>query len=190
MSKGRVKQDLPAVNGRIWLLGDSVNTDDIVPSRVLTEQDEKKLLSATLELLLPEFASSVRKGDVIVAGRNFGCGSSREEAVYVLKRLGVGAIVAKSFSRIFFRNCINLGLPPITLKEDFKLTQNEESKDSDWFSEIGEQGQEVVVDFSNGIVKNQNSGEKFEFSPYPPFIKSILASGGLIPYLRRSFEKQ
>ena len=182
--------ELKPVIGTIWVLGDSVNTDLIVPSRVLTEQDEIELLSATLEIPLPEFSSNVKAGDIIVAGSNFGCGSSREEAVYVLKKLGVGTIVAKSFSRIFFRNCINLGLPPITLKEDLKILEEEQDDSAELKSNLGKRGDKVVVDFQEGIVKNETTGENFEFSPFPPFIKSILSLGGLIPYLRRSSKNE
>jgi 3-isopropylmalate/(R)-2-methylmalate dehydratase small subunit len=158
------------IKGRIWKLGDSVDTDVIVPSRVLTEQDEKKLLAATLENVKPAFTKDVSIGDVIIAGKNFGCGSSREEAVFVLKKLGIRAIIAKSFARIFYRNCINLGLPPILLLEG-----KPES--------LGEEGQTLEIDFEKGTILSQHTKKQHKFLPFPPFVQDILSAGGAIPYI-------
>ncbi len=166
---------IEVIRGRIWRLGDSINTDLIVPSRVLTEPDKEKLLSATLEVPLPNFAQNVQKGDIIVGGKDFGCGSSREEAVYVLKELGIVAIVAESFSRIYYRNCINLGLPPIVIDDDLDA--------------LGNQGETIEINFTNGIVHNLKGERIYRFKPFPPFIKKILDAGGMIPFLQKSRNK-
>ncbi len=166
---------LPNISGRIWVLGDNIDTDLIVPSRVLTDSDPAELLSATLENLIPEFALNVKEGDILVAGRNFGCGSSREEAVFVLKELGVAAIVAKSFARIFFRNCINLGLPAIEpQRPNFKVT------------DIGDQGDIIEINFQTGQISNPKQKTRaLNFEPFPPFLAEILKAGGILATLQK-----
>ena len=163
----------PSIKGRIWLLGDSIDTDLIVPSRVLTEQDPTKLLAATLENIIPSFAEQVQQGDIIVAGTNFGCGSSREEAVFVLKELGIQAIIASSFARIFFRNAINLGLPPIKLAEAPSL---------------GTQGDVVEILWQEGTIHNLTQGIQQNFPPFPPFLLNYVRSGGALNLLRQKLE--
>ncbi|MHA1745936.1 MAG: LeuD/DmdB family oxidoreductase small subunit [Promethearchaeota archaeon] len=163
--------NLMALEGRIWLLGDQIDTDLIVPSRVLTEQDPQKLLDATLETVFPDFAHQVQPGDILVAGKNFGCGSSREEAVFVLKQLGITAIIAESFARIYFRNCINLGLYPITLVKRGPL---------------GAHHDRIRIDFSKGTIENLSSHTQKKFQPYPPFIRQYLEQGGAITQLKNS----
>lgn len=157
--------------GFLWVLGDEINTDDIVPSHVLTCQDESELVQATLEYKIPRFSCDVSPGDWIVAGKNFGCGSSREEAVYVFKKLKIDGIIAHSFARIFFRNAINLGLPVISMENALQ---------------IGEKGDKIKVDLENGSISNLNSIRNFEFTPFPEFIQKIISVGGLLNYLREN----
>lgn len=163
--------DLTTLEGRIWLLGDQIDTDLIVPSHVLTEQDPQKILNATFESIFPNFASQVQPGDILVAGKNFGCGSSREEAVFVLKQLGITAVIAESFARIYFRNCINLGLYPITLAER---------------GPIGAHHDKIHIDFSTGTIENLSTQQKMNFHPYPPFIRHYLEQEGAITQLKNS----
>ncbi|MCF2139894.1 MAG: 3-isopropylmalate dehydratase [Candidatus Lokiarchaeota archaeon] len=159
----------PIVEGRVWRVGDSIDTDLIVPSHVLTEQDYTKLLEATLESVIPNFAKQVQKGDIIIAGKNFGCGSSREEAVFVLKELGIRAIIAESFARIFFRNAINLGLPVIK----FPASQT-----------IGKQWDKLRIDLIQGTMKNLNTQQIFKFSNFSPFILRYIEKGGAIQVIK------
>lgn len=154
---------------RAWVFGDSVSTDLIIPGRYLIERDPEKLADHAMEGTDPEFADKVQKGDVIVAGKNFGCGSSREHAPIALKAAGVSCIVAESFARIFYRNAINQGIPALTLsgiREEFSS------------------GDEVEVDWENGVVKNLSSGESFETDPLPDLLEEIVKAGGLLGYLR------
>ncbi len=173
LEKSENSSPLPSIKGRIWLLGDSIDTDLIVPSRVLTEQDPAKLLAATLENIIPSFAEQVQPGDIIVAGTNFGCGSSREEAVFVLKELGVQAIIASSFARIFFRNAINLGLPPIKVANAPSL---------------GTQGDVVEILWQEGIIHNHTQDIQRNFPPFPPFLLNYVQSGGALNLLRQNLE--
>jgi len=156
--------------GRIWKVGDAIDTDLIVPSRVLTEQDPTKLLAATLELVFSHFSRDVKPGDIIVAGKNFGCGSSREEAVFVLKELGISCIIAENFARIFFRNCINSGLLAVECPDAVdKITK----------------GSRVVIDREGNRI--QVDGEWIAFPPIPEAVRYIIDGGGLIPYLQKKF---
>ncbi|MHA1674450.1 MAG: LeuD/DmdB family oxidoreductase small subunit [Promethearchaeota archaeon] len=164
---------LPSIKGRIWVLGDAIDTDLIVPSRVLTEQDPTKLIAATLENVIPSFADKVQPGDIIIAGTNFGCGSSREEAVFVLKELGVQAIIASSFARIFFRNAINLGLPPIKVADAPSL---------------GIQGDVLEILWQEGIIHNHTQNIQRNFPPFPPFLQNYVISGGALNLLRQNLE--
>jgi len=154
---------------RVWVLGDNVSTDDIIPGRYLVKRDPEELGKHVFENLLPDFPSRVRKRDVIVAGRNFGCGSSREQAPLALKGAGVGAVIAESFARIFFRNAINQGLPVLICKG---------------VSSSFSQGEEVEYDLGKGVVINVSRGIELRAEPLPDFLLSILRAGGLIPYLK------
>lgn len=153
---------------RVWKFNNDIDTDQIIPSQYLllsTIEDMKKF---TFESIDKEFSSKVLEGDVIVAGENFGCGSSREQAPRVLKELGIKAIVAKSFARIFFRNSINIGLPVIVCEE---LYENINEKDF------------IEIDFTNGIIKNDN--KEYKCTRLPSHMQTILNSNGLIEYLNR-----
>lgn len=158
------------MSGRVWKYGDDVNTDVIFPGKyTYTVNDPGEMAAHALEDLDPGFAKEVAEGDIIVAGRNFGCGSSREQASFCLKYAGVSAIVAVSFSRIYFRNAINAGLPAVTCPEAVESIKS---------------GDTLDIDFRKG--KLVISGEKeFAFPPLPESVLGILESGGLIPYTRK-----
>ena len=156
--------------GRAWCYGDSVDTDVIIPARYLTSTDEAELAAHALEDLDPGFVSAVRPGDVVVAGSNFGCGSSREHAPIALRGAGVGAVVARSFARIFFRNAINTGLVIVTCPELVDVTDS---------------GDEIDVDPVNGVVSNVTKNQTFTPEPLPDFILEIVGSGGLVEWVKR-----
>jgi 3-isopropylmalate/(R)-2-methylmalate dehydratase small subunit len=157
-----------AITGRVWKYGDDVNTDVIFPGKyTYSISDPKEMARHALEDLDPTFVANVRPGDIIVAGKNWGCGSSREQAVICLKEAGVGAIVARSFARIYFRNCINQALPIVTCDAVDGV----------------ESGQEITLDFATGTVRTP-AGE-YSFPPLSPEVMDILNAGGLIPYVRQ-----
>jgi 3-isopropylmalate/(R)-2-methylmalate dehydratase small subunit len=149
--------------------GDNVDTDVIIPARYLTSTDESDLAKHALEDLDPEFVAGVRPGDIVVAGANFGCGSSREHAPLALKGAGIAAVVAASFARIFFRNAINTGLAISTCPEAAAAT---------------EPGDEIEVDIETGVVSNPTRGMIWRTEPMPEFVMQIVKSGGLVPWVR------
>ncbi len=152
---------------------DNIDTDLIYPGKYLPIIDSKEMAKHALEGLDKNFPQKIQKGDIIVAGKNFGCGSSREQAATSLKHAGISCVVAKSFSRIFFRNAINQGLA---------LVQSEKAYD------LVEEGKEIIIDFEKGeIILND---KKIEFAHLPDFIKEILDSGGLIPYIKKKLEQK
>ncbi|MBU4203085.1 MAG: 3-isopropylmalate dehydratase small subunit [Acidobacteria bacterium] len=153
--------------GRVWKYGDGVNTDVIFPGKyTYSPMEPEEMATHALEDLDPGFTAGVKQGDVIVAGRNFGCGSSREQAAICLKYAGVRAVIAESFARIFYRNAINQGLPAIQCQEAVKAL---------------EAGDELEIDFAKGLILS-GRGE-FPFPPFPESVLKILAAGGLIPSL-------
>lgn len=161
------------LKGRVWKLKDNIDTDLIYPGKYLPIIDSKEMAKHALEGLDRNFPQKIREGDIIVAGKNFGCGSSREQAATSLKHAGISCVVAKSFSRIFFRNAINQGLA---------LVQSEKAYD------LVEEGKEITIDFEKGeIILND---KKIEFAHLPDFIKEILDSGGLIPYIKKKLEQK
>lgn len=153
------------VKGKVWKFGDNVNTDVIIPGRYCHITDLAELSKHVMEDEDPEFAGKVDKGDIMVGGHNFGCGSSRELAPITIKAAGVTCVVAKSFARIFFRNCINIGLPIIESPE---------------FCDGVSQNDEVEVNFSGGLIKNISQGKEYKIAPFPDFIQKIIDSGGLL----------
>jgi 3-isopropylmalate/(R)-2-methylmalate dehydratase small subunit len=155
--------------GRAWRYGDDVDTDAIIPARYLTATDERELGLHALEGLDPGFADGVSHGDVVVAGDNFGCGSSREHAPMALKGAGVSTVVASSFARIFFRNAINTGLPVLVCPEAVAATET---------------GDDLEIDVSSGSVSNATKGLRFVASPHPAFVLEIIQRGGLVPWVR------
>ena len=154
---------------RIWKFGDNINTDYITPGRYNLTTDEKRLAKIVFKEYRPEFAEKVRPGDIIVAGKNFGCGSSRETAALALKAAGIKLIIAKSFSRIFFRNAVNIGLPVIICEEADKI----EEKDV------------LEIDFRKGLIRIVNKNIILKCSSLPDFILNIINEGGLINYIKK-----
>jgi 3-isopropylmalate/(R)-2-methylmalate dehydratase small subunit len=154
------------VGGRAWVFGDNVDTDQIIPAEYLVTMDNTELAAHAFENLKPEFAKKVRAGDMIVAGRNFGCGSSREHAPRALLGAGVSCVVAGSFARIFFRNAINLGLPVVEARL------------------VASGGDTIKVNLAKGIVENETKGQRADFASYPPFIMMLIEKGGLVPYTK------
>lgn len=152
--------------GKAWTFGDNVDTDQIIPAEYLVTMDGKELAKYAFSKVSPEFPKKVRAGDIVVVGRNFGCGSSREHAPRALMGAGVSCVVAESFARIFFRNSINIGLPLVEAKLD--------AKDGDF----------VTVDLENGVVRNESTGREAEFASYPPFVMMLIEKGGLVPYTK------
>ncbi len=158
------------MEGRVWKFPDNIDTDIIIPGRYLVMKDPKKLSEHLMEGLDPEFPNKVKKGDFIVAGENFGCGSSREHAPLAIKGAGIAAVIAESFARIFYRNAINLGSP---LKEAPGISKHLKT------------GDRIEIDLENGLIKK--GGEEFKFKGLPKFMVEILDSGGLIPYLKEKW---
>lgn len=160
---------------RIWLFGDDVNTDLIIPGRYLDSYDPAHLASHAMEGANKDFAAGVSEGDIIVAGRNFGCGSSREQAVIALKRSGIQAIVARSFARIFYRNAINLGLPVVV-----SGTANSLFKDGD----------SALLEVETGTLTSLDGSKMAALEKIPEHIRVILDHGGLIPYVKAKIEEK
>ena len=154
---------------RIWKFGHNVDTDQILPAEYLTTGDANKLAAHAFAKVRPEFATEVKEGDVIVAGENFGCGSSREHAPRALFGAGISCVIARSFARIFFRNAINIGLRLI---------------EADVCDRI-EEGDEIEINFEAGVIRNKTKKEEYKFKPLPEFMQKLLESGGLIPYIKK-----
>ncbi|HNY90038.1 MAG TPA: 3-isopropylmalate dehydratase [bacterium] len=156
--------------GRVWKYGDDVNTDVIFPGKyTYTVTDPAEMARIAMEDLDADFAKNVQPDDIVVAGKNFGCGSSREQAAFCLKYAGVGAVVARSFSRLYFRNCINAGLPALTLPES---------------ADIFVAGERIEIDLSAGTIQCQAG--LFHFPPLPEAVIGIFNDGGLIPHTRKA----
>jgi len=149
--------------------GDNVDTDGIIPARYLNTSDKTELARHCMEDLDPDFQSKISPGDILVAGKNFGCGSSREHAPIVLKESGVSLIIAASFARIFYRNAINIGLPIIECADAAREIQH---------------GDVLSVDFSKGLIQNQTQKKEYRVPPFPEFIQKIIAKGGLVELVK------
>jgi 3-isopropylmalate/(R)-2-methylmalate dehydratase small subunit len=158
------------IEGRIWKFGSDVDTDAIIPARYLNLTDAEELAKHAMEDERPEFIKEVKKGDILLAGKNFGCGSSREHAPLALKTAGISCVVAESFARIFYRNGFNQGLPLLESPEAVK--------------EI-EDGDLVQVDLTTGEIFDETQQKKFSAKPIPPFMQELIEDGGLIPHLRK-----
>ena len=156
--------------GLVFKYPDNVDTDVIIPARYLNTSDAAELSRHCMEDIDAEFVKKVKPGDVMVAGWNFGCGSSREHAPLVIKTCGTGCVIAKSFARIFYRNAINIGMPILECPEA-----------ADGISA----GDEVSVDFDTGVITNITTGKTYKAQPFPPFIQNIIASGGLLASLKK-----
>ena len=153
---------------KVYKYGDNVDTDVIIPARYLTTSDEKELASHCMEDIDKDFVKTVKPGDIIVAGNNFGCGSSREHAPIAIKSSGVSCVIANTFARIFFRNAINIGLPILECEEAVK---NTDSCD------------ELEIDLNSGTINNLTKNKVFKAEPFPPFMRRIIESNGLIGYI-------
>ena len=158
------------VEGKVFKYNDNVDTDVIIPARHLTSADPEQLRLHCMEDIDPNFVNEVKAGDIIVAGKNFGCGSSREHAPVAIKASGISCVIAATFARIFYRNSINIGLPILECPEA---------------SSKIEDGDEVSIDFDTGIITNETKGETYQAMPFPDFIKEIMADGGLMNNLRK-----
>ena len=155
--------------GKVFKYPDNVDTDVIIPARYLNTSDPQELAKHCMEDIDQDFVDQIQKGDIMVAGWNFGCGSSREHAPLVIKTCGTGCVIAKSFARIFYRNAINIGLPILECPEAAE--------------EIAA-GDEVKVDFNTGIIEDLTTGKQYQAQPFPPFIQNIIRKGGLLAALR------
>lgn len=156
------------LQGRVWLFGDDISTDHIIAGRYLGSMDPKALAEHAMEAVDPDFSKKVKPGDIVVAANNFGCGSSREQAVVALRGAGISCVVANTFARIFYRNAINIGFPVI---------------ECPGLQEKVREGETIAVDLEAGQV-TLPSGEKIPFRPIPPNLLEILKAGGLVPKLR------
>lgn len=155
-------------NGKVFKYGDNVDTDVIIPARYLNSSDGFELAKHCMEDIDAEFATKVKEGDIIVANKNFGCGSSREHAPLSIKCAGVSCVIAETFARIFYRNAINIGLPIIECPEAAKNI---------------EAGDDVEVDFDSGIIYNKTKGTQYQGQAFPEFMQKIITSGGLMNYI-------
>jgi 3-isopropylmalate/(R)-2-methylmalate dehydratase small subunit len=160
-----------SLRGRVWKYGNNVDTDVIMPGRYCHMTDPKELAKHTLEDLDATFVKEVKGGDIVVGGNNFGCGSSREVAPIGIKTSGITCVIANSFARIFFRNCINIGLPIIESRE---------------FAEHCAKGDEVEIDIEKGELRNVTNGFTAKSHPYPPEIRAIMDAGGLMAYIQKT----
>ena len=165
-----VKNKPMKIQGRIWKFGSDVDTDAIIPARYLNLSDAKELAKHVMEDERPEFIKGVKKGDILLAKKNFGCGSSREHAPLALKTAGISCIIAKSFARIFYRNGFNQGVP---------LLESSEA------SEAIKDGDRVRVNLSTGEIFDLTQKKKFYAKPIPAFMQDLIRDGGLIPHLRK-----
>ncbi len=158
------------LKGKTWKFGNNVDTDQIIPARYLTTSDPGELAKHVMEDADPLFQSKVKPGDIIVAGENFGCGSSREHAAIAIKAAGVSAVIAKSFARIFYRNAINIGLPILESKEA---------------AENISKGDELEIDLASGTIKKLKAGKTFKSAAFPEFMQELIKAGGLINYVKK-----
>lgn len=160
--------------GKVFRYEDNVDTDVIIPARYLNTSDPQELASHCMEDIDANFVNEVKRGDIIVANRNFGCGSSREHAPIAIKAAGVSCVIASSFARIFYRNSINIGLPILECEEAVKGIKK---------------GDTVSVDFSSGTITNESTGKSYQAQPFPPFIQKMITEEGLINYMGKEILK-
>lgn len=158
------------IKGRAWKFGRDVDTDQIIPARYLNTSDPVELAKHCMEDADPAFVNKMARGDLIVADKNFGCGSSREHAPIAVKAAGISAVIAKSFARIFYRNAFNMGLP---------IFESAEAVEG-----IAE-GDEIEVEMSSGLIRNRTTGKEFSAAPIPPFMQELIDAGGLMEYVQK-----
>ncbi len=157
------------IDGKVWTFGDNIDTDLIIAARYLNTSDPQELAKHVMEDADPEFKEKMGEGDIIVAGENFGCGSSREHAPIALKAAGISAVVAKSFARIFYRNAFNMGLTILELDESNEI----------------EEGDTLSVDLDSGTIQSSNNDKTYKFAPIPPFMQELVSCGGLMNYAKK-----
>ena len=160
------------IKGKVHKFADDINTDDIIAAKYLVSTDAQELGKYCMETINPNFSQAVTPGDIIVAGKNFGCGSSREHAPLAIKGCGISAVIAKSFAAIFFRNAINIGLPFL------------ESLDVDKIND----GDIIEIDLATGVIKNITQDKNYKTQAFPEFLQQIVQSGGLINYIKKSYK--
>jgi len=162
------------LQGKVWKFGDHVDTDLIIAARYLNTSEPSELAKHVMEDADPEFVSKMSEGDIIVAGENFGCGSSREHAPIALKAAGVAAIIAPTFARIFYRNAFNMGLPIFELKESAEI----------------EEGDTIKIDMDKGEIVNISQAKTYKFSPIPAFMQELVDAGGLIAFAQKEIAQK
>ncbi|OPL14834.1 MAG: 3-isopropylmalate dehydratase [Firmicutes bacterium ML8_F2] len=161
--------------GKIWIFGDNIDTDAIIAARYLNTSEPQELAAHLMEDIHPEFPGLVEPGDIIVAGQNFGCGSSREHAPLAIKGAGISCVIAGSFARIFYRNAINIGLPILECPDDLSMLQEGREK--------------LKVDLDRGEITATGSGQVYRAVPFPPFMQELIGCGGLIEYIKSRLQK-
>jgi len=157
------------LKGKVHKLGSDINTDDIISAKYLVSTDAQELGSHCLEAIKPDFVKKVKPGDIIVAGKNFGCGSSREHAPLAIKGCGISAVIALSFAAIFYRNAINIGLPFLESLEVDKISG----------------GDELEIDLAHGVIKNLTQNQIYQTQPFPGFLQELVSKGGLMNYIKK-----
>jgi len=162
------------LQGKVWKFGDNIDTDLIIAARYLNTSEPKELAKYVMEDADPEFVSKMSEGDIIVAGENFGCGSSREHAPIALKAAGINAIIAPTFARIFYRNAFNMGLPIFELAESAEINE----------------GDTVRVDMDEGVVINVTQAKTYKFTPIPEFMQELVDVGGLIEFAKKEISQK
>lgn len=163
------------IKGTAYKFGHNVDTDQIIPAKYLVTTDAKELAAHCMEIADADFPRKAKPGDILVAGRNFGCGSSREHAPLSIKGMELGLVIAESFARIFFRNCINIGLPILECPE---AAQDAESND------------QLEVDLDQGIIKNLTKGKTYQAQSFPPFMQELIKAGGLMAFVKKRLAAQ
>lgn len=159
------------LKGKVHKFGEDINTDDIISAKYLVSTDAKELGSKCMEAISPDFVKNVQAGDIMVAGKNFGCGSSREHAPLAIKGCGIAAVLAPSFAAIFYRNAINIGLPFLTLPDTSRINA----------------GDDLEIDLNKGLIRNLTRKEEYKTQPFPKFLQELVSKGGLMNYIK---EKQ
>ncbi|MBN2815914.1 MAG: 3-isopropylmalate dehydratase small subunit [Campylobacterales bacterium] len=162
------------INGKVWRFGKDIDTDLIIAARYLNTSVPEELAKHVMEDADPDFVKKMSAGDIIVAGENFGCGSSREHAPIALKAAGVAAVIAPTFARIFYRNAFNMGLPIFELQESAEISE----------------GDAVTVDMDAGTITNNTTAKTYNFTPIPPFMQELIDAGGLMNFAKKEIEGQ
>ncbi|MBW6464351.1 MAG: 3-isopropylmalate dehydratase small subunit [Dethiobacteria bacterium] len=164
------------LEGNIWIFGDNIDTDAIIAARYLSTTAAEELASHLMEDIRPDFPELVKKGDIIIAGNNFGCGSSREHAPLAIKGAGVSCVIARSFARIFYRNSINIGLPILECADDLSFLLSGQDR--------------LQVNLEEGLITHLQSGRSFKAAPFPPFMQELIRQGGLVEYVKARLNKK